>query len=214
MTWDARLKTSDGSWTAADLRPAVCCVWATDSSLSVYPDQTIASFITDHCWLDKQSCLTEKLRCCKHDVCVHCSLLYLLRRRTQETDVLRLHHSTEGRLTSPRHCVVFPTITNLQIHFTFQFLSVFPHQMFACAKSLFISDQDKRKHFCLLLRLFLGHRQEVGSFQSRMIKVISKPSQKRQSMKNADRESCSCTVKPEIIHTPGKFWLNFDLKLL
>lgn len=67
--------------------------------------------------------------------------------------------------------------------------------MFACAKSLFISDQDKRKHFCLLLRLFLGNRQEVGSFQSRMIKVISKPSQKRQSMKNADRESClSATV--------------------
>uniref|UniRef100_A0AAZ1X4M4 Recombination signal binding protein for immunoglobulin kappa J region-like n=1 Tax=Oreochromis aureus TaxID=47969 RepID=A0AAZ1X4M4_OREAU len=49
-------------------------------------------------------------------------------------------------------------------------LSVSRQQMFACAKSLFISDQDKRKHFCLL----------------RMIKVISKPSQKRQSMKNAD----------------------------
>ncbi|TKS71867.1 Suppressor of hairless protein J kappa-recombination signal-binding protein RBP-J kappa [Collichthys lucidus] len=62
-------------------------------------------------------------------------------------------------------------------------------RMFACAKSLFISDQDKRKHFCLLLRLFLGNRQEVGSFQSRMIKVISKPSQKRQSMKNADPQS-------------------------
>lgn len=59
-------------------------------------------------------------------------------------------------------------------------------QLFACAKSLFISDQDKRKHFRLLLRLFLGGRQEVGSFHSRLIKVISKPSQKRQSMKNAD----------------------------
>ncbi|GAA6230618.1 recombining binding protein suppressor of hairless-like protein isoform X3 [Lates japonicus] len=66
-------------------------------------------------------------------------------------------------------------------------------QMFACAKSLFISDQDKRKHFRLLLRLFLGNRQEVGSFQSRMIKVISKPSQKRQSMKNADLCISSCS---------------------
>ncbi|XP_069025689.1 recombining binding protein suppressor of hairless-like protein [Embiotoca jacksoni] len=66
-------------------------------------------------------------------------------------------------------------------------------QMFACAKSLFISDQDKRKHFCLLLRLFLGNRQEVGSFHSRMIKVISKPSQKRQSMKNADLCISSCS---------------------
>ncbi|XP_061641512.1 recombining binding protein suppressor of hairless-like protein isoform X2 [Phyllopteryx taeniolatus] len=61
--------------------------------------------------------------------------------------------------------------------------------MLACAKSLFISDQDKRKHFRLLLRLFLevgSSRQEVGSFHSRPIKVISKPSQKRQTMKNAD----------------------------
>lgn len=66
-------------------------------------------------------------------------------------------------------------------------------RMFACAKSLFISDQDKRKHFCLQLRLFLGSRQEVGSFQSRMIKVISKPSQKRQSMKNADLCISSCS---------------------
>ncbi|KAI3369830.1 hypothetical protein L3Q82_024406, partial [Scortum barcoo] len=66
-------------------------------------------------------------------------------------------------------------------------------RMFACAKSLFISDQDKRKHFCLLLRLFLGNRQEVGSFHSRMIKVISKPSQKRQSMKNADLCISSCS---------------------
>ncbi|XP_016891845.1 recombining binding protein suppressor of hairless-like protein [Cynoglossus semilaevis] len=66
-------------------------------------------------------------------------------------------------------------------------------KMFASAKSLFISDQDKRKHFRLLLRLFLGDRVEVGSFQSRLIKVISKPSQKRQSMKNADLCISSCS---------------------
>ena len=60
--------------------------------------------------------------------------------------------------------------------------------MFACAKSLYISDTDKRKHFRLVLSLLLESGQEVGSFHSNMIKVISKPSQKRQSMKNADRE--------------------------
>uniref|UniRef100_A0A8C6SJU0 Recombination signal binding protein for immunoglobulin kappa J region-like n=1 Tax=Neogobius melanostomus TaxID=47308 RepID=A0A8C6SJU0_9GOBI len=66
-------------------------------------------------------------------------------------------------------------------------------RLFACAKSLYISDQDKRKHFRLLLRLFLGGRQEVGSFHSHHIKVISKPSQKRQSMKNADLCISSCS---------------------
>nr|XP_061813850.1 recombining binding protein suppressor of hairless-like protein [Nerophis lumbriciformis] len=68
--------------------------------------------------------------------------------------------------------------------------------MLACAKSLFISDADKRKHFRLQLGLFLdasGERQEVGSFHSRLIKVISKPSQKRQSMKNADLCISACS---------------------
>ncbi|XP_048406315.2 recombining binding protein suppressor of hairless-like protein isoform X3 [Stegostoma tigrinum] len=57
---------------------------------------------------------------------------------------------------------------------------------FGCAKALYISDADKRKHFRIVLSLFLGTGQEVGTFYSKFIKVISKPSQKKHSIKNAD----------------------------
>lgn len=54
----------------------------------------------------------------------------------------------------------------------------------AVFKNLYISDSDKRKHFCLNLKVVTKNDRNLGIFKTKPLKVISKPSKKKQSAKN------------------------------
>lgn len=61
------------------------------------------------------------------------------------------------------------------------------------SKNLYINDADeKRKRVEALVRIQLGDNRLLGTLASKGIKVISKPSKKRQSVKNMD---CKCGVQ-------------------
>jgi hypothetical protein len=55
------------------------------------------------------------------------------------------------------------------------------------SKQLYINDADeKRKRVEVLAKIQLGNGLQLGTFPSKGIKVISKPSKKRQSIKNME----------------------------
>ena len=61
---------------------------------------------------------------------------------------------------------------------------------YGSARTLFISDSDKRKYIHLNIQLLSEDSTPIGMFASRKIKIISKPSKKKQSLKNNE-----CKVK-------------------
>eukprot|EP00055_Hartaetosiga_balthica_P014255 m.77448 g.77448 ORF g.77448 m.77448 type:complete len:684 (+) comp8543_c0_seq9:99-2150(+) len=56
--------------------------------------------------------------------------------------------------------------------------------LYGTCRTLFIPDSDKRKSLCLYFKCFFDSGRDIGTFKSKPIKVISKPSKKKVNSKN------------------------------
>ncbi|XP_064384613.1 recombining binding protein suppressor of hairless-like isoform X2 [Halichondria panicea] len=108
--------------------------------------------------------------------------LYLLGSGWEEKRKEMEQRKTEGKSNVMRPLAFIGIANNEQ---EMQQLSL-EDKNYCTAKTLYISDQDKRKNFQLACKIFFDDGRDTGTFLSKRIKVISKPSKKKQSLKNPE----------------------------
>ena len=107
-----------------------------------------------------------------------CIYLYGNGWRNKREDLMRLGESEQGS-----QLCAFIGIDNSDLDMQQLDLN---KRHYCAAKTLFISDSDKRSHFQMSFKLFYRNLCNIGVFHSKQIKVITKPPKKKKSVKNAD----------------------------